>query len=282
MNKVILRSVLGLSILAVALVFLLKSPASGDKGGAKKGGAAKGGASSNAATTSAAAYNTDALVLPANDGKWHTLLTTSIKNPTADDDLFIDVAQVSRITTTTVSSTSTASLISSGNARLLMRVLVDGVEAKPGSIVFDERLMTLTSNLQSLLSLSCTQTPTTHTIVTTSCVCNPTIAGLPVISCSPGVLAPPNYTQTCSTGTATDTDLVTTCSLVPGADQSLEVYLEHTLGHSFGFLAPGIGGSGNTHIVQVQAMLIQATANGGKAQALIGPGTLKINAVNLK
>ena len=279
MKKVILRSVLGLSILAVALVFLLKSPASGDKGGAKKGGAK--GASPNAATTSAAAYNTDALVIPANDGKWHTILTTSIKNPTADDDLFIDVAQVSRITTTTVSSSSTANLISSGNARLLMRVLVDGVEAKPGAIVFDERLMTLTSNLQSLLSLSCTQTPTTQTIITTSCVCNPTIGGLPVISCSAGVV-PANYTQTCSTGTATDTDLVTTCSLVPGADQSLEVYLEHTLGHSFGFLAPGIGGMGNTHIVQAQVMLIQATANGGKAQALIGPGTLKINALNLK
>ena len=286
--KNIYRLALCLTILAMALSAPANSPAasskSNGKGNGKNGNSnsnAGGNGGGNAATTAAAAYNTEAFVIPANDGKWHTVLTTSIKNPTADDDLFIDVAQVSKITTTAVTSTSTANQISSGNAKLQMRVLVDGVEAKPGAIVFDERLMQLTSNLQSFLSLSCTNTPTTETIITTSCVCNPTIAGQPVISCQAGVI-PANYTQTCSTETTTDTDVVTTCSLVPGPDQSLSIFLEQTSGHSFDFLAPSVGGMGNTHIIQLQVMLTQLTTSGGTAQALIGPGTLKITAVNLK
>ncbi|MGE5303734.1 MAG: hypothetical protein ACM3TN_10430 [Alphaproteobacteria bacterium] len=289
--KNIYRLALCLTILAMVLSAPASSPAASSKSNSKGNGKnghsnannsnAGGNGGGNAATTAAAAYNTEAFVIPANDGKWHTVLTTSIKNPTADDDLFIDVAQVSKITTTAVTSTSTANQISSGNAKLQMRVLVDGVEAKPGAIVFDERLMQLTSNLQSFLSLSCTNTPTTETIITTSCVCNPTIAGQPVISCQAGVI-PANYTQTCSTETTTDTDVITTCSLVNGDDQSLSILLDQTIGHSFDFLAPGVGGMGNTHTIQLQVKLTQLTTSGGTAQALIGPGTLKITAVNLK
>jgi hypothetical protein len=297
--KNIYRLVLCLSILAMVLSAPASSPAasaknngkgSGSKNGNSNSGNSNGGNSNagnsngggNAATTAAAAYNTDAIVIPANDGIWHTVLTTSIKNPSADDDLFIDVSQVSRITTTTVTSSSTPSMISSGNAKLKMRVLVDGVEAKPGPIVFDERLMTLTSSLQSFLSLSCTNTPTTETIIITSCVCSSTTVTPAAISCDPTLPAPAGYTQSCTSQTITDNDVVTTCSLVPGANQSLEVYLDQTLGHAFDFLAPAVGGMGNTHTIQVQVMLTQATTNGGTAQALIGPGTLKINAVNLK
>lgn len=291
--KDIYRWVLCVSVLAVALSTPAVSPAGNSKNsnsknagsknsGSSNAGGNAAGASANAATTAAANYNADPIVIPANDGKWHTILTTTIKNPSADDDLFIDVSQVTTITTKTVTSSSIPSLISSGNAKLQMRVLVDGVEAKPGPIVFDERLMTLTSSLQTFLSLSCTETPTQQAIVTTSCVCNPTIAGLPVISCDPTLAIPANYTRTCTSQTSIDTDVVTTCSLLPGADQSLETVLSHTLGHAFGFLARGVGGQGNTHLVQVQVMLTQLTTNGGAAQALVGPGTLKINAVNMK
>ena len=278
------------SMLVIALSVPASSPAAASKNASSKNNGSNAnnsnaggskGASSNAATTAAATYNTDAVVIPANDDKWHTVLTTTIKNPTADDDLYIDVSQVTRITTTTVTSSSTPSVISSGNAQLQMRVLVDGVEAKPGAIVFDERLMTLTSSLQGFLSLSCTATPTTQNIITTSCVCNPTVPGLPVISCTPGVV-PASYTQTCTSQTTVDTDVVTTCSLVPGANETLATALDQTLGHSFDFLAPAVGGMGNTHTIQVQEMLTQTTANGGTAQALIGPGTLKVTAVNLK
>jgi hypothetical protein len=66
---------------------------------------------SKPASTAAATSNTG-FVLPANDGKWHTVLSTTIKNPTADDDLFIDVSQVDRITTTNATSSATPSVIS--------------------------------------------------------------------------------------------------------------------------------------------------------------------------
>ena len=285
--KNIIQSLLCLSVFAIALSL----PASGQAAAAKNGSAKNsnsnaGGsnnASSNAATTSAATYNTNAIVIPANDGNWHTVLSTTIKNPTADDDLFINVSQVTTITTTNVTSTSsTPNVISSGNAKLMMRVLVDGVEARPGPIVFDERLMTLTSSLQSFLSLSCTATPTQETIISTSCVCNPTLAGLPVISCDPTLAVPANYTRTCTSQSLIDNDIVTTCNLVNGPNQSVATYLGQTLGHAFNFIAPGIGGMGHTHTIQVQEMLTQTTANGGTAQALIGPGTLNVNAVNLK
>jgi hypothetical protein len=284
--KNIVLLLVGLTIFAVALSRPASSLAAAAKNANPKNNSSNGngnGGGSNAATTSAATYNTDAVVIPANDGKWHTVLDTSIKNPTADDDLFIGVSQVTTITTTNVTSTSsTPNVISSGNAKLMMRVLVDGVEARPGPIVFDERLMTLTSSLQSFLSLSCTATPTTQTIITTSCVCNPTLAGLPVISCDPTLAVPSNYTRTCTSQTFTDNDVVTTCNLVNGANQSVTALLGQTIGHSFNFIAPGIGGMGQTHTIQVQEMLTQATANGGTAQALIGPGTLNVNAVNLK
>jgi hypothetical protein len=214
--------------------------------------------------------------------KWTTVLTTDIKNPTADDDLFIDVSQVNRLTTTTTTSSATPALVSTGDAKLEMRVLVDGVAAKPGAIVFDEQLSTLTSRLQAFQALSCTATPTPQTIVTTSCVCNPLIPGPPVISCDPTLAVPVGYTRTCTAQTTTDTDVVTTCSLVSGANQTLSTLLGETLAHSFDFYAPKVGGMGDTHIVQVQERLHLTTGNGGTATATIGPGTLKISAVNVK
>jgi hypothetical protein len=233
---------------------------------------------SKPASTAAATSNTG-FVLPANDGKWHTVLSTTIKNPTADDDLFIDVSQVDRITTTNATSSATPSVISSGDAKLEMRVLVDGITAKPGAIVFDEQLSTLTSTLQAFLSLTCTQTPTTETF--TTCVCNSTSVSPAAIACDPAPApVPTGYTRTCTT--QTDHDIVTTCNLVSGAPQTLATLLGETIGHSFDFFAPGVGGAGATHTIQVQEMLTQTTSNAGTAAATIGPSTLKIAAVNVK
>jgi hypothetical protein len=244
------------------------------------------------ASTAAAVWNTGFVLAPdpnvcgapplpppAACVKWTTVLTTDIKNPTADDDLFIDVSQVNRLSTTTTTSSATPALVSTGDAKLEMRVLVDGVAAKPGAIVFDEQLSTLTSRLQAFQALSCTATPTPQTIVTTSCVCNPLIPGPPVISCDPTLAVPVGYTRTCTAQTTTDTDVVTTCSLV---NQTLSTLLGETLAHSLDFYAPKVGGMGDTHIVQVQERLHLTTGNGGTATATIGPGTLKISAVNVK
>jgi hypothetical protein len=65
-------------------------------------------------------------------------------------------------------------------------------------------------------------------------------------------------------------------------DQTLSTLLRETIAHSFDFYAPGVGGMGVTHIVQVQERLHVTTGNGGTASATIGPGTLKITAVNVK
>jgi hypothetical protein len=245
------------------------------------------------ASTAAAVWNTGFILAPDPNCPvvgpptpaclhWTTVLTTDIKNPTADDDLFIDVSQVNRLSTTTTTSSATPALVSTGDAKLEMRVLVDGIVAKPGAIVFDDQLSTLTSSLQAFQSLSCTTTPAPQTIVTTSCVCNGPL--LPAISCAPPPASLPllYISRTCTAQTTIDTDTVTSCSLVSGANQTLDTLLRETIAHSFDFYAPGVGGMGVTHIVQVQERLHLITGNGGTATATIGPGTLKITAVNVK
>ena len=237
------------------------------------------------ATKAAAASKTAATVIPANDGKWHTVLTTTIKNPTADDDFFIDVSQVNRITTTNTSSSAAPGVISTGDARLMLRVLVDGIVALPGPVVWDEQLTALTSNLQKFLALSCTQTTVPNVVVTTSCVCTgkPDMAS-GAVSCAPppAPLPPGTTTRTCTTTSNPDPDVVTTCTILSGSDEALATLLSETISHSFDFLAVGVGGMGDTHIVQVQEMLVQTTTSGGTAIATIGPQTLKVVAVDLK
>jgi len=231
------------------------------------------------ATKAAAAFTTNAFVIPANDGKWHTVLTTTIKNPTADDDLFIDVSQVHTITTANFASSTLP--LSVGDAILRMRVLVDGIVAKPGAIVFDSQLTALSAVLQRFISLSCVNTPTPQIIVTTSCVCR-TIIGNIASSCSPVGPPPPLSVRTCTSQTTVDTDVRTTCNLVNGSPQDVDTVLSQTLGHSYDFLAPGVTGMGGTHIVQVQEMLTQFSTAGGLAQAFIGPQDVKVLAVDLK
>lgn len=235
------------------------------------------------AAATAATFN-NGFVLTPNTGKWTTILTTTIKNPTANDDLFIDVSQVDVLATDNSTSSATPGLISVGAVELQLQVLVDGIVATPGAIDFDNQATALTSNLQKFLSLSCTATPTTETIVTTSCVCNSTTVTPAAISCAPPPAAiPTGYTRTCTSQTSTDHDVVTTCALVPGADQSLATLLQESIGHSYDFFAAGVGGMGDTHIVQVQERVFEFTANGGSVdEAIIGPTTLKIQAVNLK
>jgi hypothetical protein len=234
------------------------------------------------ATKAAATSKTSATIIPANDGKWHTVLTTTIKNPAADDDLFIDVSQVNRVTTNNV-TTSTAP-VSIADARLMMRVQVDGFNCLPGPIVFDEQLTTLSSTLQKFQSLNCKQTVVPNVVIVTSCVCDSVIPiGPQAVACNPppAPLVFPFIVRSCATHTTPDPDTVTTCTLVPGANQAVADLLSETVAHSYDFLCPGVGGMGDTHTVQVQEMLTQVSLNGG-ASATIGPQTLKVLAVDLK
>ena len=156
-------------------------------------------------TTAAATFNTGFVLTP-NTGSWTTILTTTIKNPTADDDLFIDVSQVDALVTDNSTSSATPGLISVGAVELRLRVLVDGIVATPGAIDFDNQLTALTSNLQKFLSLSCTQTTVQNVVVTTSCVCNG--PSLPAASCAapPTAIPAPYTTRSCTTATNSDLD----------------------------------------------------------------------------
>jgi len=231
------------------------------------------------ATRAAATTKTAATIIPANDGKWHTVLTTVIQNPTADDDLFIDVSQVNRLTNNNV--TATATPVSVADARLNMRVQVDGVTCQPGPIVFDEQLTTLSSTLQAFQTLSCKQTTVPNVIITTSCVCRTTTGNI-TSSCSPVGPPPAGTVRTCTSVTSPDPDVVTTCNLVSDGGQSLRTALSETIAHSYDFLCPGVGGLGDIHTVQVQEMLTQLSTTGSSASATIGPQTVKVLAVDLK
>jgi hypothetical protein len=234
------------------------------------------------ATKAAATSKTAGTIIPANDGKWHTVLTTTIKNPTADDDLFIDVSQVNRVTTSNV--TTSAAPVSIADARLMMRVQVDGFNCLPGPIVFDEQLTTLSSTLQRFQSLNCKLTVVPNVIIVTSCVCDSVIPiGPQAVACNPppAPVVFPFITRSCATHTTPDPDTVTTCSLVPGANQAVADLLSETVAHSYDFLCPRVGGMGQTHTVQVQEMLTQSSLN-GSASATIGPQTLKVLSVDLK
>jgi hypothetical protein len=238
-----------------------------------------------APTTTAAVASNAGFVLTPNTGTWTTVLQTTIKNPTADDDLFIDVSQVDALVTDNFTSSAIPGLVSVGAVLLQMRVQVDGITATPGAIDFDDQLTRLTSNLQRFQSLNCTTAPAPQTIVTTSCVCSNAIPVVvpQAVSCAPppAPIPFPFLFRSCTSQTTIDTDVVTTCNLVPGANQSLATLLEESIGHSYDFYAKGVGGMGDTHIVQVQEKLFEGTFF-GSAEAFIGPSTLKIQAVNLK
>lgn len=234
-------------------------------------------------TTAAATFNNGFLLTP-NTGKWTTILTTTIKNPTADDDLFIDVSQVDALVTANLTTSAIPGLFSVGEVVLLLRVLVNGIPAAPGAIDFDNQVTELVSALQKFLALNCTQTTVQNVVVTTSCVCNSTTVTPASISCAaPPAAIPAGYTRTCTSASSSDPDVVTTCKLTTDGDQAIETVLESSIGHSYDFFAKGVGGMGDTHIVQVQEQLFQlATAGTAATEAFIGPSTLKIQAVNLK
>ncbi len=233
----------------------------------------------------AAAQTSTALVIPPADGNWHTLMTTTIRNPTADDDLFIDVSLVNRLTTTVVDLSGPIHF-SAATARLKLRVTVDSNVADPGEIVFDDQILALTQTLATAIATSCT-TVTTN-VVDIDCVCRRAIPpGTVIVGPSalcpapPAALPPGTISRSCVTTTTPDTDQV--CTIAPAGTPVWRLFLSEAIGHSFGFVAPGVGGSGETHEIKVQAKVENVAVGGGTAvQALLGQGSVTVEAVNLK
>ena len=84
-------------------------------------------------------------------GEWTTILSNGIKTPNQQD-LFIDVSMECGLSTRTlVKSKGGKSDTSSAVASVLVRVMIDGVEADPGAVTFCNRSQELTATFQGLI-----------------------------------------------------------------------------------------------------------------------------------
>jgi hypothetical protein len=86
---------------------------------------------------------------PVNAG-WTTVHSQQIKTANAKD-LFIDVALQTGIFTRTKSELKTGGDTSTAQARVEVKVLVDGAQAEPGEVIFDKRVQTLNTELYEAL-----------------------------------------------------------------------------------------------------------------------------------
>ena len=85
--------------------------------------------------------------------EWTTILTQDIRTPNGKD-LFIDVSlQCGLYTQTEVKSKGGAKDTSTADAMITVRVLVDGVAAHPGPVVFSRRYQELSAVLQGQIPL---------------------------------------------------------------------------------------------------------------------------------
>ncbi len=256
------------------------------------------GQSDNAASRAAASWSTG-LHIPRPDGRWHTILQTDIKSPGLGADLFLTPSLVTTLRTDVPVAARLIGLVSSGEADsgIQVRVLVDGNVAHPGPVMFDKQLLSLTDRLQGFIGQNCRTTTVTEPVfrptLVTVCTCRRNTPPFNIIPCAPPPApVPAGFTRTCRTVTrfvptgevVFDTDQV--CTIVPGvAPEPIDVLLEETEAHSFTFIANDVG-VGN-HIVQVQAKVTlgRTTINDRltpTARALLGPGSLTVEAVNLK
>jgi hypothetical protein len=87
-----------------------------------------------------------------DEGTWTTILTQDIKAPNGKD-LFIDVSlQCGLYTKTNVKSKGGNKDTSTADAMISVRVLVDGIPAEPGEVVFSRRYQELSATLQGIIN----------------------------------------------------------------------------------------------------------------------------------
>jgi hypothetical protein len=104
-------------------------------------------------------------------GPWINILNNSLKTPNQKD-LFITTSlEVGLLTDTLVKSKNGVSDTSTSTAGVEVQVLVDGVAALPGKVVFGRRTQTLTAVFQGLIDGCLTLNTNTGSIVLdTNCV----------------------------------------------------------------------------------------------------------------
>lgn len=116
----------------------------------------------------ATAFFGDIAILPSTSLAWKTIMDTQLKTPEGKT-LFINASlECGLLTSTTVRSSNGRQDTSSATAAVELQVLVDGVAASPGQVVYCRRTQTLSATLGGILQ-SCTDTNGDGTITASEC-----------------------------------------------------------------------------------------------------------------
>jgi hypothetical protein len=120
------------------------------------------------ASTKATAYFGDIAILDSTDLAWTTIMSTQIKTSNQKT-LFINPSlECGLYTSTTVKSSGGRKDTSSATATIQMQVLVDGVAANPGVVIYCSRTQQLSATLGGILQ-SCSDTNGDGTITASEC-----------------------------------------------------------------------------------------------------------------
>lgn len=104
-------------------------------------------------------------ILESQDMNWTTILSNNIKTPTGKD-LFIDVSlECGLYTQTEVKSKLRTRDTSTAESGIQVRVLVDGVEALPGHVVFARRSQIVEAVFQGMIADCLSVDPNTGNII---------------------------------------------------------------------------------------------------------------------
>jgi hypothetical protein len=127
------------------------------------------------------AKTADLVLLPLTNGTggWQTILANNIKTANQKD-LFIGASlEIGLFTETLTKSKNLQTDTSIANAQVDVQVLIDGVAAEPGTVVYGRRSQTLSATLEGAiagcLSLVTNLDGTTSIVVDTNCVAPETI-----------------------------------------------------------------------------------------------------------
>lgn len=139
-------------------------------GGPARDDAPEAAASSEVlASTKAAASTSDIAILPTTQLNWSNVLSTQIKTSNSTS-LLIDMSmECGLVTNTTVRSKQGTKDTSTASASVMVQVLVDGVAAAPGQVVYCQRTQTLSATLSGILQ-SCTDSNGDGTITASECM----------------------------------------------------------------------------------------------------------------
>jgi hypothetical protein len=152
------------AILLVGLVGCGGAPgADGETAGLNETQAAAGTPSAKAT-----AFFGDIAIIDSSNLAWTNVMTTQIKTSNQKT-LFINPSlECGLFTETTVKSKNGTKDTSTSSARIMMQVLVDGVAASPGAVVYCSRTQTLSATLGGILQ-QCTDVNGDGTILGTEC-----------------------------------------------------------------------------------------------------------------